>query len=254
MTSFLQSAGWTVVPAGECAVRAVSPVPMGLDGQHATFFIAQPDDASFYLTDAGEAAMHAAAYGIDLNTKRLDQLNQAPGISLARFDKTGAIVAAGPAPQLQDALWDAIKLTTALTFQCAQWMPKFSRLRFRAEVGRTLAEAVGAARLVQGARALGSSGHTAEFAYAVRSATGAALTYIEPIALKTGKKMDWAQVYQTHGKMADVKMADAANSRLVILEDGAPAEEVNKAVSILEPSAAVRLLGKARSWSEIFAD
>jgi len=254
MTSFLQAAGWMVTPAGERAVRAVTPVAMGLDGQHATFFIAQPDDASFYLTDAGESAMHAAAYGVELNPKRLDQLNQTPGISLARFDNTGAIVAAGPAPQLQDALWDAIKLTTALTFQCPQWMPKFSRLRFRAEVGRTLAEAVGASRLVQGARAQGSSGHTAEFAYAVRSATGATLTYIEPIALKAGKKMDWTQVYQTHGKMSDVKMADSGNARLVILEDGASAEEFNKAVSILEQSATVRPLGKARSWSEIFAD
>ncbi|MBV7486479.1 DUF1828 domain-containing protein [Bordetella sp. BOR01] len=253
MTAFLQAAGWTVLPAGERAVRAVTPVAMGLDGQHAAFFIAQPDDHSFYLTDAGEAAMHAAAYGVDLNAKRLEQLNQAPGLGLARFDKTGAIVASGPAGQLQDALWEAVKLTTALSFQCGQWMPKFSRLRFRAEVGRTLAEAVGD-RLVLGAKAQGSSGHRADFAYAVRGATSAALTYIEPIALKAGKRMDWTQVYQTHGKMADVKMADSANSRLVILEDGASAEEFNKAVSILEQSATVRPLGKARSWAEIFAD
>ena len=253
MTAFLQAAGWTVLPAGDRTVRAVTPVPMGLDGQHAAYFIARPDEQSFYLTDAGAAAMHVAAYGIDLNARRLELLNQAPGVSLARFDKSGAIIAGGPAAQLQDALWDAVKLATALSFQGAQWMPKFNRLRFRAEVGRTLAEAVGS-RLLQGAKAQGSSGHTADFAYAVRSAAGAALTYIEPIALKAGKKMDWTQVYQTHGKMADVKMADAANSRLVILEDGASAEEFNKAVSILEQSATVRPLGKARSWAEIFAD
>jgi len=252
MTSFLQAAGWTVLPAGDRAVRAVTPVAMGLDGQHAAFFIAHPDEQSFYLTDAGEAAMHAAAYGIDLHAKRLDQLNQSPGLSLAHFDKTGAIVAQGPAAQLQQAVWEAFRLVTALSYQCAQWMPKFNRLRFRAEVGRTLAEAVGD-RLLQGAKAQASSGHAADFAYAVRSATGAALTYIEPIALKAGKKMDWTQVYQTHGKMADVKMADAANGRLVILEDGASAEELNKAVSILEQSATVRPLGKARSWAEIFA-
>ncbi|OZI45530.1 DUF1828 domain-containing protein [Bordetella genomosp. 4] len=254
MTAFLPPAGWTVVPAGERAVRAITPVAMGLDGQHATFYIAHPDDNSFFLTDAGEAAMHAATYGVELTPKRLDQLNQTPGLSLAHFDHSGAITAAGPQSQLQDALWDAIKLTTALTFQCSQWMPKFSRLRFRAEVGRTLAEAVGADRLVQSAKARASSGHTAEFAYAVRSTAGASLTFIEPIALKAGKKIDWTQVYQTHGKMSDVKMADADNSRLVILEDGAAAEEFNKAVSILEQSAIVRPLGKARSWSEIFAN
>src|SRR3546814_7402020 len=90
---------------------------MGLDGQHAAFFIAHPDEHSFHLTDAGEAAMHAAAYGIDLNAKRLEQLNLAPGISLARFDKGGAIIASGPAGRLQEAIWEAVKLATALSFQ-----------------------------------------------------------------------------------------------------------------------------------------
>src|SRR3546814_2202125 len=80
MTAVRQAAGGPGLPAGDRAVRAVTPVPMGLDGQHGTFFIAQPDEQSFYLTDAGTAAMHAAAYGIELNAKRLELLNQAPGI------------------------------------------------------------------------------------------------------------------------------------------------------------------------------
>lgn len=79
------------------------------------------------------------------------------------------------------------------------------------------------------------------------------MTYIEPIALKAGRKVDWTQVYQTHGKMSDVKMADARNARLVILEDGATAEEFKKAVAILEQSAAVRTLAKTRDWQEVFA-
>ncbi|CPM09271.1 Uncharacterised protein [Bordetella pertussis] len=107
--------------------------------------------------------------------------------------------------------------------------------------------------MVKGAKAQGSSGHTADFAFAVRSATSTSMTYIEPIALKAGRKVDWTQVYQTHGKMSDVKMADARNARLVILEDGATAEEFKKAVAILEQSAAVRTLAKTRDWQEVFA-
>ena len=122
---------------------------LGLDGQHAAFFIARPDDASFYLTDACETAMHAASYGIDVAAKRIDILNETPGVSLAHFDKSGAIVASGPNEQLQEALWDAVKLAMALSFQCAKWMPRFSQLRFRAQVGRALAEAVGANRMVR---------------------------------------------------------------------------------------------------------
>ncbi|WP_459615029.1 DUF1828 domain-containing protein [Bordetella sp. 2513F-2] len=254
MTQFLEAAGWTVLPAGERAVRAISPMTLGLDGQHAAFFIARPDDHSFYLTDAGETAMHAATYGIDLPPKRLEILNQTPGVNFARFDKSGEIVAQGPGDQLQEALWDAMKLAMALSFQCAKWMPKFNRLRFRSQVGRTLADAVGANRMVKGAKAHGSSGHTADFAFAVRAARSTSLTYVEPIALKAGRKIDWTQVYQTHGKMSDVKMADARNGRLVILEDGAPAEEFQKAVAILEQSAVVRPLARTRDWAELFAD
>jgi len=132
-------------------------------------------------------------------------------------------------------------------------MPKFSQLRFRAQVGRTLAQALGANRLVKGARAKGSSGHAADFAFGVRAPGSTALTYIEPIALKAGKKMDWTQVYQTHGKMSDVKMADARNSRMVILEDGASADEFKKAVTILEQSATVHTLAKTRDWREVFS-
>ena len=196
--------------------------------------------------------MHAASYGIDVAAKRIDILNETPGVSLAHFDKSGAIVASGPNEQLQEALWDAVKLAMALSFQCAKWMPRFSQLRC-AQVGRALAEAVGANRMVKGARARAAAA-TADFAYAVRAAGSTALTYIEPIALKAGKKMDWTQVYQTHGKMSDVKMADARNSRMVILEDGASAEEFKKAVAILEQSATVQTLAKTRDWREVFAD
>ena len=136
MSTFLEASGWTVLPAGEHAIRAVSPMTLGLDGQHAAFFIARPDDASFYLTDACETAMHAASYGIDVAAKRIDILNETPGVSLAHFDKSGAIVASGPNEQLQEALWDAVKLAMALSFQCAKWMPRFSQLRFRAQVAR----------------------------------------------------------------------------------------------------------------------
>ncbi len=253
MSHFLEASGWTVLPAGEHTIRAIAPFTLGLDGQHAAFFIARPDEHSFYLTDACESAMHASTFGIDLPAKRIDVLNETPGVMLACFDKTGAIVAHGPNEQLQDALWDAVKLAMALSFQCARWMPRFSQLRFRAQVGRALIEALGANRIVKSARAKGSSGHSADFAFAVRASASTALTYIEPIALKAGKKMDWTQVYQTHGKMSDVKMVDSRNARMVILEDGASGEDIRKALAILEPSATVRTLGKTRDWLEVFA-
>ena len=48
-------------------------------------------------------------------------------------------------------------------------------------------------------------------------------------------------------------MADARNSRMVILEDGASADEFKKAVTILEQSATVHTLAKTRDWREVFS-
>ncbi|AMD50736.1 hypothetical protein L499_A1839 [Bordetella holmesii CDC-H635-BH] len=52
--------------------------------------------------------------------------------------------------------------------------------------------------------------------------------------------------------MSDVKMADARNARMVILEDGASTEEFKKATAILEQSALVRTLNRTRNWTELF--
>ncbi len=67
-----------------------------MTGQHAAFFIAHPDESSFYLTDACETAMHASSFGIEVAAKRIDILNETPGVTLAHFDRSGAIVASGP--------------------------------------------------------------------------------------------------------------------------------------------------------------
>ena len=173
-------------------------------------------------------------------------------MSLAHFDRSGAIVASGPNEQLQEALWDAVKLAMALSFQCAKWMPRFSQLRFRAQVGRALAEGVGVNRLVKGARQGQQRAH-GRFRLRGARLRQHGVDVHRADRLKAGKKMDWTQVYQTHGKMSDVKMADARNSRMVILEDGASAEEFKKAVTILEQSATVQTLAKTRDWREVFS-
>lgn len=70
MSNFLEASGWSVQPAGEHAIRAISPMTLGLDGQHAAFFIVHPDAHTFYLTDACKTALHAATFGIELVAKR----------------------------------------------------------------------------------------------------------------------------------------------------------------------------------------
>lgn len=74
----LQVTSWECTPSGTRSVRAVSPFTLGNDGRHAAFYLASPTDDTFYLTDGGETAMHAAQSGIELTKARIEQLNRTP--------------------------------------------------------------------------------------------------------------------------------------------------------------------------------
>lgn len=238
--------GWDCSPAGVRAIRAVSPLTLGNDGQRAAFYIAQPDEDSFYLTDAGESAMHAASFGIELSKARLDVLNSTPGVGLARIERDGSITARGPIADAQGALWDAVKLAMSLSFNSKKWAPRFDQIRFRALVERALIEKLGRKRVLTSVKTRGMSGHMVEFPFAVRSANNK-FFYIEPIAL-SNNKVDWQHVYQVHGKLSDVKQADDENSRLVVFEEGATELEFGRASTLLAQSASIRSLSEIDDW------
>ena len=243
----LQITGWDCRPAGRRAVRAISPLTLGNDGQHAAFYLAQPDDTSFFITDAGETAMHAAAHGIDLNSARINTLNSSNGILAAKFSSSGEITASGPIGEVQDALWDAVKLALSLTFNSSKWAPKLDQVRFRALVEKILIDTAGPERLLRNYRVQGISGHNAEFPFALKAANDQ-LYLIEPIAL-IYEKIDWSHIYQVHGKLSDVKQANEVAQRIVIFQEGAAAVEFGRAATLLAQSASIKTLSEARSWA-----
>lgn len=100
--------GWQCAPAGMRSVRAVSPIPLGDGGQLIAFYISQPSDSTFYLTDASETAIHAEQEGVILNKGRIDSLNRTFGVSMAEFGSDFSIEASGTLDALQGALWDAV--------------------------------------------------------------------------------------------------------------------------------------------------
>jgi hypothetical protein len=245
--SVLSITGWDCRPSGVRSVLAISPFTLGNDGQHAAFYLAQPDDSSFFITDAGQAAMHASAHGVDLPKARLDLLNATHGVSLAQIGVDGAITARGPIADAQEALWDAVKIAMSLSFNSRKWAPKLDQMRFRALVEKTLIETVGSMRILKSVKVQAMTGHTVEFPFAIKSANES-LFYLEPIAL-SNEKIDWAHVYQVHGKLSDVKQADETMHRVVIFEDGAPAIEFGRAATLLAQSASIKTLTEARAWA-----
>jgi hypothetical protein len=244
----LEITGWNCTPAGASAVKAVAPFTLGHDGRHASFYLAQPSDSTFYLTDGGETAMHAAQSGIEITKSRLEALNATVGVRFARFEEDLAITARGPIDDAEFALWDAVKLAMSLSFASEKWMPKLDHIRFRALVERTLLTAVGKERVCTGYRVLGISGHSIEFPLALKSANES-LFLIEPIALINGEKIDWSRVHQVYGKLADVKQADSVTKRLVVFEDGAQAADFGRAATLLAQNAEITTLTSLADWS-----
>lgn len=240
---------WEFRPCGANCLLAIAPVTLGEDGQHASFYVTEPADGQFALTDLGETAMHASSFGVELSAARLSALNATCGVRHASIRKDGAIYAEGNSNGLQAALWDALKLAMSLIFNLPKWSPKLDQMRFRALVEQVLLQTFGDDRLVRGIKATGISGHTVEFPFGFK-VDDATLCYVEPIALIDGK-IDWGHVYQAHGKFSDVKLADDGSARLAIFEDGAAGIEFGRAATLLSQTTSIQTLTQFRDNSSI---
>lgn len=239
--------GWFCSPAGVRSIRAVAPIPLGNGGQLIAFYISQPSDSTFYLTDASETAMHAEQVGVVLNKSRLDSLNRTFGVSMAEFGSDYSIEASGSLEKLQDALWDAVKLALALSYKTASWRPKFAQAKFQAIVLRELQAQLGMERVLAGVRVMGDSGHMIEFPVSVRQLNGQ-MIYVQPIALENGK-ISWPAIYEAHGKLFDVKVASEIENRIAVLESGAPPVDAGRAAHFIAHAAQVYTLDNLKSWS-----
>lgn len=243
--------GWKCSSAGIRSVRAISPLTIGEDGQHAAFYIAQPSDTTFFLTDASETSMYAEHLGIEISKSKFDALNKTCGVRFSKFDNEGSIVAEGPIEHLQLALWDAIKLAMALSFKTNAWRPKFDQTRFRDLVIAELSAQISMKRIITSAKVKGMSGHLIEFPVGVIMESGDTC-YIQPIALNNGG-IDWPLIWQAHGKFFDLKALSDESQRLAIVEDGAPEDDFGRAATLLTHAAPVRTLRGTKNWAEVFS-
>lgn len=239
------------MPSGIGSVRAVSPISMA-DGGQIAFYIAQPSESTFYLTDACETAISAEQLGLGINKKKLESLNRTAGINLAQFDLNDwSIEAAGQIENLQAALWDAVKLALALSFKSDKWQPKFDQAKFQAIVLNELEAELGAERVIRQVRVQGASGHTIEFPAGITRPEGG-LIYVQPVALDD-TKVNWPSIYEFHGKLFDVKLASEVDNRIAVLETGATELEFGRAANFLANAATVLTLSDIPGLIKNFA-
>ncbi len=246
----INATGWICSPNGEDSVRATAPFSIDDDGQLISFYIAQTGKESFYLTDACETAMYAEHLGVRLNKQRIEVLNRTYSVKSAMFDEGGCIVASGKMEDLDEALWDAVKLSFSLAFKKEKWQPKFNQEKFSTIVYKELSAQLGAEKIIRKARIKASSGNTIEFPIGIKRDDGNT-SYVNPLALENNK-FGWPLVYQLHGKFSDVKAISDINNRFIIIEQGGEKIETGRVTSFLSQSASVHTLNKNIDLKSIF--
>ena len=239
-----QLTAWQPINQTANSVTLASPLTFGTDGSSISFTILFPQENHFVLTDFGDYALLAEQMGAKLDPKRYQSINHTNGIRFASFNEDGEIQATGNVADLSAALADATKLALALSFRLPKWLPKFNQIRFRSMVETVLRRDIPAQNIVKDYKTTGISGHQLVFPFALTTPERNVL--IEPIALKDGK-IDWASVYQAHGKFSDLKRLDTHNKRLAILE-GDETSEYGAAATVLGDSCHVRTLNTTESW------
>ena len=188
--------------------------------------------------------LQSAQFGAKWDKNKQQYLNQTHGIRFAQFNDDGEITAQGELSLLNAALSDALKLALALSFKFPKWLPKFNQLRFRTLVERTLRQHIAPEHIITNYTTRGASGHYIQFPFALQASERMIL--IEPIALKDGK-LEWASVYQVHGKFSDIKRIDENSKRLAIIEDG-DEKNMGSISTFLANACNVRTIQSTHDW------
>ena len=95
-------------------------------------------------------------------------------------------------------------------------------------------------RLVTKPKLVGASGRQIEFPLGILL-NDSHVRAIQTTGVSKEHRMDWNYVSQSLGKLTDLKKASSPHldNRLVIIEEGAPQDEHNRAVSVLSDVARV---------------
>lgn len=236
---------WQTIRTDGRTATLATPFTFGEDGAAIAFTVAFSEDGRFVLTDFAEHAILADSMGAKISKEKFLKLNQTHGIRAAGFNADGEIYATGAQEDLQTALSDATKLALSLSFRYPKWQPKFDADHFRRMVEKTLYASIENERIQKNWETHGASGHPIRFPFAVTADDGSRIL-IDTLAAKDGR-IDWPLVYQTHGKMYDLKQTGSRHKRLIIMEDTG-SEDDGRASTLLASAAGI---GNLQSAAEI---
>lgn len=243
--SVFSQLGFRCKDLGGDTLRVWSPFAYTGDGERIGFYVERTRNG-YRVSDNCEALMHAASRGITITQARMQAIRRATGEDRLLSDE-GEIATFVAEDNVGGGMAAVLNTALAVSHFETQWAPRYRADSFSKEVEFVLEDALGQSQVLRKVEVIGASGHQLELPLAIQWHNG--LTYVQPIAAADDGGVDWRRVYETWGRMADLKNARInGTDRLVVLEVAANDSDMKHAMTVIADSAPVVSYLRLRQW------
>lgn len=226
--------GFTCHPISEKMVYIESPLTLAFDGSMIGAYVLDLGSDRVRIFDNADTLFSAMTYGIAPNVSRgrkLQALAESCGLHLS---SEGELHVSCGSNEVGYYLARFVEAADRISHVCDGYRPapvsKFERV-----VGSALKDQF-RDRIKRDVKVAGASGHQLGFPFVLDFAQPGA-TYIQIVASPDGQP-SWSSIYQTVGKLMDLRNAIRDSRRVVILED-ALADQRQQAITALAEAASV---------------
>lgn len=220
---------------GDGVLYVESPFTYGFDGQMVGSYLIGADKPLVKITDNADLMFQAMVSGVAprrSTSKMVRRIAESHGLEFSDEGEMFAYAKQDEIPSLMARLVEAsIKSADVLGGIIAKDVSKFEKIvgaRLRAVYGKSVK-----ANFLE----TGASGHQLRFPFAIIGENSSSVSLIQTIS-SFEERPHWASVYNTVGKMLDVKGANEKIGRFAVLEH-AQSEQVAQAKKVLSQAATV---------------
>lgn len=235
-------------PVTDGTVFLQSPLTQAFDSSCIGVYVQELQNNRYRISDNADTLFNALTSGITGNPRRSRQMQDIIERNQVQLSEQGEIHSSCHQDELPWQLARMLDAITRIGQACSDWMPQPTETttRFDRQLGAELKTHFGQ-QLKSSHSQYGASGHELNFPFALEQNN--LLRVIQTVA-SSKNQINWEKVYQTIGKMSDLRNAAAQIPRYVVIEPASDAAETQKAILALTDCAHVILYQDIQQLAE----
>lgn len=230
-----QQLGFQCKPINDGLVFVQSPLTYGFDGGLIGAYVQDIGNGRVRISDNADTLFAAMTHGVEPTFSRGKKLADMVSDCGMTLSDGGEIFATCNEEQAGYFLARFVEAAERVSFMCEGYRPQVLS-SFEKLVSKSLKDAFGN-RIKRNHKLMGASGHQLTFQF-VMDIDATHPRCIQLVARNTDDKPNWSTVYQTIGKMTDLRNLNKTIRRTVVIEPGNP-DETQQAVAALADTASV---------------